>query len=285
MSVHDHEREPQAAPPAGAPGAPGPGGAPGAGGAAPSPYEDGELYDLVFSAYREDLDFYLGLARRARGPVLEVGCGTGRVLLPLLEAGVDADGIDLHAGMLDALKRKAAARALKPRVIQADMRDFTMPRRYALILVTFNGFLHNLTTEDQLRTLRVCREHLEGGGMLVVAAFHPSRKLLGEPDGEPVLEMEVPHARNGVTLRLYDTRSKDMVNQIQRSKNEIHEVDAAGNVVAVHRSETATRWIYKSEMELLLRVAGFQRWQLLGGFDGHPLEREDDLMIATAWKD
>ena len=88
-------------------------------------------------------------------------CGTGRVLLPTLEASVDIEGLDLHPGMLDVLRKKAAALGPAPRVHLADMRDFTLARRFALITVPFRAFMHLLTTEDQLRALRCMREHLE----------------------------------------------------------------------------------------------------------------------------
>jgi SAM-dependent methyltransferase len=253
--------------------------------APPSPYADAELYDVIFAGYREDLDFYVSAAKQARGPVLEVGCGTGRVMIPCLQAGADVDGLDLHAEMLAVLKRKAQALGLKVRVYQADMRDFTTPRRYALVTIPFNAFVHNLTTQDQLKTLRVCREHLEPGGALTVSLFHPRFDLITAPEGVPVLETETTHPQTGRTLRLYDTRTMDRVNQIQHSNNEIQELDAEGNVIAVHRSETAMRWTYKAEMELLLHVAGYARWQTLGGFDGRPLARDDDQMVVTAWRD
>ena len=123
-------------------------------------YVQPEVYDLYYSWLTHDIPFYVARAREARGPVLEVGCGTGRILLPTFQAGADIDGLDLHPGMIEVLRRKASALGLGPRVFRADMRDFTMPRRYALITIPFRAFMHNLTTDDQLRTLRCCREHL-----------------------------------------------------------------------------------------------------------------------------
>ena len=82
---------------------------------------------------------------------------------------------------------------------------------------------------------------------------------------------------------MWDTRAFDRVAQIQHSYNEIEILDAKGNVVASHPSETTLRWIYKHEMELLLRIAGFARWSIHGGFDGRPLLNETDAMIVQAW--
>jgi SAM-dependent methyltransferase len=243
------------------------------------------LYDVQYSAYREDLPFWVELARAAGGPALEVGCGTGRVHLPLLQAGVDTDGLDLLPAMLDELRRKAAVLGLAPRVHEADMRNFTLPRRYTLIVIPFRAFLHNLTTADQIATLRACRQHLETGGRLVVDLFYPSFARLIEPDGEWRLEREFPHPESGRPMSVVSRRASDRVNQTMRVEMELREHDERGAVLAAHPQSFALRWIYKPEMELLLQVAGFARWEVAGGFDGRPLLHDTDQMIWTAWKD
>ena len=101
---------------------------------------ESELYDLLFDTLDFDRAFWLHVGRTAKGPVLDLGCGTGRVLIPLLEAGVDADGVDLSPAMLDRLEAKAAKKGLHPRLLAADMSDFTMPRRYARVISAFNAF-------------------------------------------------------------------------------------------------------------------------------------------------
>src|SRR5262245_379433 len=78
----------------------------------PSPFDDGELYDIICQTLDYGIDFYVGLARAAKGPVLDVACGTARILLPVLQAGADADGLDLFQPMLDTARRKADALGL-----------------------------------------------------------------------------------------------------------------------------------------------------------------------------
>ncbi len=248
-------------------------------------YIEPELYDACYGWWKDDIPFYTGLARAAGGPVLEVACGTGRVYLPLLEAGVDADGFDLHPGFLAVLWRRAAARGLAPRVVQADMRDFTMPRRYALVVIPFRAFLHNLTTADELRTLRCCREHLEPGGRLVLDLFHPTFERLVEPDGEWRHELDLVHPASGVPLSLWSRSARDRVNQTQHAEMELRELGEGGEVRARHPHAVDLRWVYRGEMELLLRAAGFAGWEVAGGFDGRPLVKDTDLMVWTAWKD
>ncbi len=249
----------------------------------PSTFDDGEVYDLVAGDMPYGLDFYVALARKANGPVLDVACGTGRILLPCLQAGADIEGLDLFEPMLKTLRAKAVAMGLSPRLHQSDMSDFSLPRRYALVMIPFNAFIHNMTQEAQISCLQRCREHLISGGELVFDTFFPSLEIIGTPQNTRVLEGEIPHPATGLPMRMYDTRTFDRVAQEQHSINEIELLASDGSVETVHRSEISSRYLYKHEMELLLRVAGFARWEIYGDFDRRPLTRENDAMIVAAW--
>lgn len=249
----------------------------------PSTFDDGDMYDLVVGGIPYGLEFYKGLACEAGGPVLDVACGTGRILLPCLAAGVDMEGLDLFEPMLQRLRDKAAAQNLSPVLHQADMSDFELPRRFALVMIPFNAIIHNMTQEAQLNCLQTCRRHLLPGGRLVFDTFFPSLEIVGAPQNTRVLEGEFPHPVPGLTVRMYDTRTFDRVAQEQHSLNETEVVAQDGNVQQTFRSEIRSRYIYKQEMQLLLRVAGFARWEICGDFDSRPLTRENDAMIVTAW--
>ena len=251
----------------------------------PSTFDDGDVYDLVGNSVAYGLDFYITLAREANGPVLDVACGTGRILLPCLQAEVDIEGLDLFEPMLETLRAKAAALCLSPRLHQFDMGDFSLPRRFALVMIPFNAFIHNMTQAAQISCLRCCREHLLAGGKLVFDTFFPSMEIIGAPENTRVLEGEIPHPKSGLPMRMYDTRTFDRVAQEQHSINEIELLGADGNVQTTHRSEVRGRYIFKHEMELLLRVAGFARWEIYGDFDRRPLTQENDAMIVAAWND
>jgi SAM-dependent methyltransferase len=257
----------------------------------PSPFEDAARYDALFEALDFDRSFYLALAREeapaggGSGPVLEVGCGTGRVLIPCLEAGVDIEGVDLYAPMLERLREKAAARGLTARVHRADMRSFVLPRRYALVVIPFNGFVHCLTTGDQLDCLRTCLRHLNAGGRLVFNTIPPHLVSAPGPERVPVLEHEARDPATGRTVRIFDTRTLDRVAQVQHSEMAIEELDDGGRVLASHRSATDMRWTWASEMDLLLRASGFTRWTIEGGFAHEPFTGASPLMLVTAWKE
>jgi hypothetical protein len=163
------------------------------------------------------------------------------------------------------------------------MSDFSLPRRFGLVMIPFNAFIHNMTQEAQIRCLRLCREHLLPAGMLAFDTFFPSPEVVGVPEKTRVLEGEFPHPETGLPVRVYDTRSFDRVEQLQHSLYEIEFLGADGSVQSVHRSEVSSRYIYKHEMELLLRVAGFARWEICGNLDRAPLTRENQEMVVIAW--
>lgn len=250
-----------------------------------SPYDSPELYDLLFDALDFDIPFWQKVAREANGPVLEIGCGTGRVLLRLLESGFDADGLDLSEAMVERFRTKARPKRWDGRAFVGDMKNFSLARCYARVICAFNSFAHCETTDDQLRALHCFRAHLLPGGALVLHMSYPGPQYWSEPDGIPVLEAEAADGSNGRTIQMWDTRTKDPVAQLQRSEIEIRELDRGGRTAATHRFTTLQRWVYRFELELLLRLAGFSRWRITGGFDDRPLAKPDEQMLAWAWSE
>ncbi len=163
----------------------------------PSPYDAPELYDLLFDTLDFDIPYRVDVARAAGGPVLEAACGTGRLLFPIIKAGCAIDGFDASPAMIARLKEKAGSSGLAVRADVADMRDFTMGRRYARIFCGFNGFAHCATIDDQLAFLRRSLEHLDPGGALVLHMSYPGPAYWSEPEGAAVLEHETPRPGGG----------------------------------------------------------------------------------------
>jgi SAM-dependent methyltransferase len=145
-----------------------------------------KYYDLLYGALDEDWPMWQTLTETTAGPILEVGCGTGRLLVPLAEAGHTLTGLDLSLVALDASRAKIKATGLTRRVTlhQADMRNFDLPQKnFALAFIPLNTFLHNHTAEDQLSTLRAIQRHLQPAGRLIIDIFYPDPTLLAEADG------------------------------------------------------------------------------------------------------
>jgi SAM-dependent methyltransferase len=260
----------------------------------PNYYATPELYDQIYASFRADIGYVVRLAREVKGPVLEVACGSGRLLLPMLEAGADADGFDVTPEMVEATRQRVSAKGLKSHVAAADMRDFTMPRRYRWILIGFNTFYHNLTQADQIATLRCCREHLLEGGSLSIIAFHPSVSLLANAGGAPNLAMDHDRTNAAGRIKVWDTIQPDTLEQINRVTRHVELFDAAGAIERTFDAEFTLRYCYAPEIELLLRAAGFSRWEVCTPFekytDPSPFDapeppRAGGALAWRAWKD
>ncbi len=248
-----------------------------------SPYDAPEVYDLLYGDLDFDIPYWTEVAGSAGGPVLEMACGSGRVLLALRRAGLDVEGLDASPAMIGRLRDKAAAAGLAVRAEVADMRSFDLGRRYARIFCAFNGFAHCETIADQIACLRAALAHLEPGGALVLHMSYPGPAYWLEPEGRPVFEHETI-LPDGGKVQMWDNRRKDIVGQRQDSELEIWELDAAERPKAVHKFSMSQRWVYPFELELLLAAAGFARSEIFGGFDRRPLRQPDDQMIAWAYR-
>jgi ubiquinone/menaquinone biosynthesis C-methylase UbiE len=138
-------------------------------------YDDmAEYYDLIYND-EFDLEFYTQEAKNARGPILEVACGTGRILLSLLKDGMDAYGIDLSEGMIRILNEKAKKLGLKPNVLKANMLDFKLDKKFKLIIIPYRSFLHLKSEEERKQALTNFKNHLDKDGRLILHTYNPSK--------------------------------------------------------------------------------------------------------------
>lgn len=233
---------------------------------------DPVYYDITYGRNFKDLPFYTGITKDVKGKVLEIACGSGRIYLELLEAGVDIHGIDLSEKMLDGLNKKAAAMNLEPKVSRADMRNFKLDETFEMIIIPARSFLHNITTDDQLSTLKCCRKHLADGGRLVMNLFYPNRYVMTANYGkEKIREMDKPV--EGMELVTWS----GFVNEPDQVIVSEFTWKQDGQVVSKFKTELA--YIYKREFEPLLRLAGFSSWQVYGGFEYQPLESINQEMV------
>ena len=233
---------------------------------------DPVYYDLTYGRNFKDLPFYAGITKDIKGKVLEVACGSGRVYLELLQAGVDIHGIDLSEKMLEGLKKKAAKKNLEPKVSLADMRNFNLDETFEMIIIPARSFIHNITADDQLSTLECCRKHLADKGRLVMNLFYPNRDVMATKyNRENIIPMDKPV--EGMEL----VNWSGFVNEPDQVIVSEFAWKQDGKVVAEFKSELA--YIYKREFELLLRLAGFSSWQVYGGFEYQPLDSINQEMV------
>ncbi|MBI2837920.1 MAG: class I SAM-dependent methyltransferase [Acidobacteria bacterium] len=235
-----------------------------------------EFYDYTIPYRdRQDVHFYVDEALRAGGPVLEVGCGTGRVLIPVARAGAVITGLDASDAMLSVCRKKLECEPEEirrnVRLVYGDMRSFDLGTVFSLVTVPFRPFQHLLTVEDQLACLAALRRHLAPEGRLILDLFNPSLQFLGDPKTlETPLEeppFEMPDGRR--VLRRIRILSRDLYKQVQQIVIE-HEVTGPDGV-NIHRSGPLTlRYIFRYEIEHLLARAGFELETVYADYDRSP---------------
>jgi len=237
---------------------------------APSAYDDipdfGLFYDSVpLYVARRDVGFYVAEAKAAGGQVLELGCGTGRILLPIARAGCTIAGVDSSSQMLARCKEKLAAEAatVQARVTlqQRDIRDFALGAKYALIIAPFRVVQQLARIDDQLRFLAAVAHHLAPTGRFVFDVFNPRFDALTSADG--VEREDTPELRlaDGRTLRrgarVTRVRWVDQVTETEL----IYYVGGKRYVQAFDM-----RWYLAAELQHLLARAGFKVRAMYGDF-------------------
>jgi SAM-dependent methyltransferase len=147
-------------------------------------------YDLIYADVKDDIPFYVGLAGETGGPVLELGCGSGRTLFPLAQAGFEVVGLDNSEAMLERAEERAAVEGSEGVVhlLQGEMTSFDLGRRFPLITVPFNTWLHLPHHGPQAAALRCIDQHLIPGGWFVMDLPAPATIVDAQHDGTMVLE-------------------------------------------------------------------------------------------------
>ena len=241
------------------------------------------FYDPDLGDLDADLQMYRQFAARCDAPILELGCGTGRVLIPLARQGYRITGIDASAAMLDRAREKVAVEALHERVtlVEQEMGELELEERFNLAFAALNSFAHLHTTDDQLAALARIRHHLNPGGLLVLDMFNPDLARLLDTSGQVALArvMDGP-GEDQRTMRFY-TDEVDLGRQIIHTTYIVDEIDAEGQVRRT-LFPFSLRYVFRYELELLLRHAGFEVEAFYGSYDLEPFSGQSEKLIAVA---
>lgn len=232
-------------------------------------------YDALYAVMRDpsgDTAFYRGLAEELRGPVLELGCGTGRVLLPITALGIPCVGVDASPTMLAALRAKGAPPNLE--LVEGRMESVDLGgRRFPLVICPFRAFQHLLDVPSQLATLANVRRHLAPGGTFAFDVFDPKLALLAAPP--PDERLEATFMLDGVPTRRYGRVRADQAAQILEVTFRFEPPQIGGS------TEMKLRWFHRYELEHLLARAGFTDLTIYGGFDRRPWRPEGETVVLA----
>jgi SAM-dependent methyltransferase len=249
-----------------------------------------DFYDAMYdNAARRDIEFFVDCAKKAGGRVLELGCGTGRVLIPTAVAGCKITGLDFSPFMLQKCREKVAKLTAETReniqLFQGDMTNFTTGEKYALATIPFRPFQHLIMLAEQKACLDCIHQHLESKGKLVFDVYHTYLPRL--IDTKYFMEMEV-----GPALTLPDGRVIKRTNRTAafhhaEQYNDIElifYVDYPGGKKERLVHAFPMRYFYRYEIEHLLSLCGFKILEFYGNFDKTQFSDESPEMIFVAEK-
>jgi SAM-dependent methyltransferase len=235
-------------------------------------------YDFIHETLAWDLEFYKAALPGGKS-ILELGCGTGRLLLPLAGAGFEMTGLDISEPMLDGARAKLRKQQGPwPELHCADMRNFKLAARFDAATIPFNTFLHLHQRADQLSCLRSVHEHLVDGGLLLLDVFNPDWILRARQQSALYHEFSKLRQESGVLFSYYSSFVCD--NSFLYWNQFFEDVDPSGGVHKHFRQMQLAR-LTRAALEELCVEAGFRIEAVYGWYDGQlATENHNNLIFA-----
>ena len=233
-----------------------------------------EFYDLYVGDWLDDLPLYLECAKPVRGPVLEIGAGSGRLTVPLAREGASVVAVDVSASMLTRLRRRLAQEpdAVQGRVqvVEADACELNLRTKHELVIVPFYTFNYFLIPQRQQAALERVYRHLQPPGSVLLDVFVPLSRIENCP-AEPVLRIDRVDPLTGNRVRVWNAYSIDREQQIETRRHFVEVTEPDGKV---RRKEFSTRrrYSFHPQMEGLFRSTGFR---VKDAFRGYRRKRAD----------
>jgi 2-polyprenyl-3-methyl-5-hydroxy-6-metoxy-1,4-benzoquinol methylase len=249
------------------------------------PYEPiAELYDLEHASFQADIELLLNFSEVVGDPILELGCGSGRLLIPLAEAGFTVTGLDISRPMLDRAAAAVERAGVQEQVtlFEGDMREAANAPGgpFGLVILSLNSLMHLTTPEAQRAALVSAREALDPRGQLIIDTLNPSldqiRHLLDGPHFEGSWTLT-----DGAVVDKWSQRTASTTPQVIDTLLWYDRTGPDGSLSRI-RSEFPLRYVHPSELALMLEVCGFIEPMFYGSYDLDPLDPESERLLVTA---
>jgi ubiquinone/menaquinone biosynthesis C-methylase UbiE len=233
----------------------------------------------------QDITYFVELAKQTGGPVIELGCGTGRISIAIAQEGIEVFGVEFSAEKLKLAKQKAEDLKLSHRIkwVEASITNFQIPGKTCpLIIMPDRSFLQLINVRDQLSTLKSIRRHLDEGGLFSFHAFVPHMRKL--------MDMEGKHTYRGTyqsgtdEIEVYDFTELDTFNQIANITRYMEKFNSRGKSIERTKSKIRLRYIFPAELSHLLAVCGFKIENRYGSFYRAPFDANSEELIVEAVK-
>lgn len=280
-------------------------------------YRDGRHYDALNSFLTADIAFYVDEARRAAGlrsgnphpfgalrllragspakdagrvghfeamrqPVLELACGTGRLTIPIAQAGVEIVGLDLSPSMLAQARTKAKAADVEIEFVQGDCRSFDLGRKFALIFMAFNSMQHLHDYASLAALFANVRKHLAEDGCFIFDVFNPKIEILARAAGERRLEREYQDPDGNGKMAFEYSSIYDDAAQVSHIQCYFVRRGPNGEELDVREEELNLRSFFPQELNLLVRSQGFEIVEKFGNFERKPFAGGDPKQVVVS---
>ena len=253
-----------------------------------SSYDDwAGIYDSVYAYLTHDIPFYVHHAIASGGPVLELGCGTGRVSIPTAAAGIEVVGVDTSQPMLEVARRKAKADGVtsKCRFRQGNMCTIRLGRHFPLVTIPFRSFQSLLTVAEQRQALATAEAHLAPDAVLALDTFAPDVRMLAMDDPTPFHVQDVPQPDSGNTFVVWGQNRWDHLKQTNDARLILEELDPGGQMLRRLYRDYTLRYTFPFEMHHLLEACGFTVEAVYGDFEGGPVTSDSTDLVWLARQD
>ncbi len=242
-------------------------------------YSDGRYYDLEFRRWSADIPFYVSLVEGKPGSVLDLGCGTGRVTIPIAKLGVPTTGLDLMPSMLQRAEANAEAAKVNVHWVQGDMTTFDLDKHFDWVLVPFNSMQHLHEYESLRSMLSRIRRHLAPCGRFAFDVVNPFFPDLTNEFTKPRLadEFEDPDGRGRVQVEVSHAYDKD--SRVARHKL----FYSIGESRHVRQEEVVLHCFDPQELELFMLENGFSILEKYGSYkrDAFSATSKELVMVCT----
>ena len=241
-----------------------------------SRYYDWEL-EMLFPQQNQDIEFWQQFAQNYGEPILEIGCGSGRVTLPLVQSGFQITALDFSEKMLAILRQKAK-NSSNLELVQADMRNFNLEKRFASAFISYFSLQQLLSVSDMLACLQTIHKHLKNGAKLGLDI------MPCVCEGPDKMELSPLYSApfQGKTVTMYSSYQIDRLHQIKHWQDKYYEVSETGRTVL--ENKVSLKECPPDLMELLLEKAGFRLVEKYGGFQQQEITTDSQNILYIAQK-
>jgi len=245
-------------------------------------------YDLLHADLQEDVGFVLTLAERAGGPVLELGCGTGRLVVPLARAGHAVTGVDISGAMLQRARSRLAeeggAVRRRVRLVEDDVTSFQLEETgYGLVVFSYNTFLH-FDPSSAVAACRAAAQHLRPDGTVFIDVTNPLLMARTPNDRFLTLERTLTDPRSGNTVLVLASNRVDEAAQILYITWVYDATPAASGPVHRTIAEAAYHYYLPHQMELILQEGGLSLDAIYGAYNESPFGEKSERLLLLASK-